>query len=349
MPQRVEAFNSINMKCAFVLILLLLCPIFVLAEERVDINTASQEQLETLIGIGAVKAQAIIDARPFSSVDDLLKVKGIGEKTLQKIKEQGLACVDCAQSTQKSEIQNPKSETNSNDENSNVQNMTTQSGDVGLPAGSPTSGEAAYPGGIFLNEILPSPEGADEENEWIELFNSNDFDVDLSGWKIQDSTGTQTTYVIPKNTGVAENGFLVFKRPDTKMTLNNDEDALTLLYPDGKTADSASYVKATANQSYNKTDGDWRWSLTLTPGATNIITAIQPKTSSKNLPKAKKSDKNNTSEAGLAGLSQASSVKNKISNGKSPWFLFFTALAITIVSATSVLLFKLKFLKNERT
>jgi competence ComEA-like helix-hairpin-helix protein len=63
-------------------------------EGQIDINTASKTELEELYLVGPVKAQAIIDSRPFNSVEEILHIYGIGEKTLQGIKEQGLACVD---------------------------------------------------------------------------------------------------------------------------------------------------------------------------------------------------------------------------------------------------------------
>jgi competence protein ComEA len=59
------------------------------AEGVVNINTAGAAQLQQLPGIGSTKAKAIIEHRktqPFKSVEDLAKVKGIGEALLSKIK-----------------------------------------------------------------------------------------------------------------------------------------------------------------------------------------------------------------------------------------------------------------------
>jgi len=53
----------------------------------VDINTASKKELSSLNGIGAKKAEAIIayrDANCFKSVKELVKVKGIGNKIVEK-------------------------------------------------------------------------------------------------------------------------------------------------------------------------------------------------------------------------------------------------------------------------
>ncbi len=53
----------------------------------ININTASKEQLDALPGIGKTKAQAIIDGRPYQKPEDIMKVKGIKQKTYDKIKD----------------------------------------------------------------------------------------------------------------------------------------------------------------------------------------------------------------------------------------------------------------------
>ena len=59
------------------------------SDGKININTADSETLQTLRGIGEVRAQAIIDYREqygdFETVEDILKVSGIGEGTLEKI------------------------------------------------------------------------------------------------------------------------------------------------------------------------------------------------------------------------------------------------------------------------
>ena len=58
---------------------------------RININTATSQELQTIRGIGPTMARRIIEYRQtsggFSTVDDLTNVKGIGEKTLEKLRD----------------------------------------------------------------------------------------------------------------------------------------------------------------------------------------------------------------------------------------------------------------------
>jgi len=59
------------------------------AAERVDPNAASVASLRRLPGIGPQKAQAVVAERengPFSGADDLQRVRGIGPKTVEKLR-----------------------------------------------------------------------------------------------------------------------------------------------------------------------------------------------------------------------------------------------------------------------
>jgi len=52
-----------------------------------DINTATLAELDTLPGVGPSTAQRIVDGRPYGAIEDLMRVKGIGQATFDKLKE----------------------------------------------------------------------------------------------------------------------------------------------------------------------------------------------------------------------------------------------------------------------
>lgn len=60
-------------------------------EEKINLNTATEAELQTISGIGAKKAQEIIRFRdeqgPFKTVEELKNVPGIGEKTVDRLKD----------------------------------------------------------------------------------------------------------------------------------------------------------------------------------------------------------------------------------------------------------------------
>jgi len=63
----------------------------VMAESgKININNASKEQLMTLKGVGEEIADRIIEyrkAQPFKTIEDLMNVKGIGQKRFEKLKD----------------------------------------------------------------------------------------------------------------------------------------------------------------------------------------------------------------------------------------------------------------------
>jgi len=65
----------------------------VFAAEKIDINTAPLEELIKIIHIGETRASQLISLRPFSTLDELTKIKGLSEARVNDIKSQGLAWV----------------------------------------------------------------------------------------------------------------------------------------------------------------------------------------------------------------------------------------------------------------
>lgn len=80
--------------------------------ELMDINSASEQELATLKGIGDVRAKAIVKHRPYKGKDDLVKKKIIPQKVYDEIKDQIIAKQDTAAAMKKEE---PKSEMKKSD------------------------------------------------------------------------------------------------------------------------------------------------------------------------------------------------------------------------------------------
>ncbi len=151
----------------------------------------------------------------------------------------------------------------------------------------PTFTRTPAPGGLYVNEFMPDPAQdwnddtlADDNDEWIEIYNANAFSVDLSGWKLDDvANGGSAAYTIPGGTHIAANGFLLFYRAATNLALNNSNDDVRLLQPDDTVADTISYKTSLSNAAWARVpDGANYFSIYCppTPNASNCSVAPTP-------------------------------------------------------------------------
>jgi DNA/RNA endonuclease YhcR with UshA esterase domain len=135
---------------------------------------------------------------------------------------------------------------------------------------------------VLLNEFLPAPHSVDWDNdgtadhndEWIELYNAGPAVVGLGGWQLDDvAEGGSGPYTIPADQIIQPGGFLVFFKRDTGIALNNDEDWVRLLRPDGTVADEVHYTHSPGyDRSFSRTvDGGGHWTddYAVTIGAPN--------------------------------------------------------------------------------
>ncbi|MFZ5363880.1 MAG: lamin tail domain-containing protein [Patescibacteria group bacterium] len=142
---------------------------------------------------------------------------------------------------------------------------------------------------IFINEILPNPEGSDD-TEWIEIKSIDIEPLDLSGWKLDDDEDGSRPYKIPDGTIISPGQFLIFKKSETKLAFNNTFDAARLLDLDGEIFFETSYDEVPEGASWARDEsGNFEWTTHLTPGEENIFEFKEKATAKKLTFSSKKS------------------------------------------------------------
>ncbi|MBU1167880.1 lamin tail domain-containing protein, partial [Patescibacteria group bacterium] len=126
---------------------------------------------------------------------------------------------------------------------------------------------------VVISEIMPNPEGPESSEEWIELHNQGDVDVNLGFWQLDDQPEGSKAYQIPADTIILAQSYLVFYNKESKISLNNSEDQARLLDPEGKLKSDMTYEEtAKENISFIRTsDNALKWTNTPTPGLPNIL------------------------------------------------------------------------------
>ncbi|MFH1875254.1 MAG: lamin tail domain-containing protein [Pseudomonadota bacterium] len=156
--------------------------------------------------------------------------------------------------------------------------------------------EYDYSSQIRINEVLPNPVGSDDE-EWIELYNAGDQDVDLLGWTLDDAEGGSAPFKIEESFIIKAEGYLILERSKTGVVLNNDSDSVVLLDPAGAQISAYQYESCQEGASWAYFEGEpgetgatteWLETKELTPGEKNLVSALEIASASENKKQATK-------------------------------------------------------------
>ncbi|MDY0302945.1 MAG: lamin tail domain-containing protein [Candidatus Moranbacteria bacterium] len=144
---------------------------------------------------------------------------------------------------------------------------------------------------LRINEVFPNPAAKGEDNEYIEIYNFGDKNIDLTGFTLKDATQSGG-YVFPAETEIKPGEFLLIYKSVSKISLNNTEEQIYLLDDNENQIDFLEYFKTKEESSFgfDEVENTFRWSKNLTPGAKNIFDPAPsgkskiPKKSYKNFP-----------------------------------------------------------------
>jgi hypothetical protein len=120
-----------------------------------------------------------------------------------------------------------------------------------------------YSNAIFISEFSP-------KEKWVEIVNESNYTQDISGWGISDSKD-KASFKFPENSFIAPKNFLLLSSDLVGSILSEKGGSLFLFYPSGDIRQQIDYEK-TADISIARSNGEYFYTKTATPGAKNIIT-----------------------------------------------------------------------------
>jgi hypothetical protein len=98
---------------------------------------------------------------------------------------------------------------------------------------------------VVINEVEANPAGADEGNEWVELYNPSGYAVDIGGWMLSTTHETTVTLTIPDGTVIDPGHYLTFGYQD--QWIDNEEERVLLIDSSFDEVDATPYQYDTYN------------------------------------------------------------------------------------------------------
>ena len=121
-----------------------------------------------------------------------------------------------------------------------------------------------YPDNIKITEFMPCPKKGDKE--WVEIYNDNDENVELTDWKIDDKDGGSSPQFF--STTIKKHKYAVIELSSYKLN-NSGDDEVRILNPDGEEVDKTSYKGCVTEYSYSLDGEEFKLTSKTTPGEDN--------------------------------------------------------------------------------
>ena len=111
--------------------------------------------------------------------------------------------------------------------------------------------------GLKIDAILPSPQKG-ETVEWIRIINTSNEKICLNGWRLDDILEKGSKPFKIRGGSIASGGVRTFRKPETRLSLNNSDDCANLINPLGDVVDRICYGKTHKNEVFTHDGGDWQ-------------------------------------------------------------------------------------------
>lgn len=125
---------------------------------------------------------------------------------------------------------------------------------------------------LEITEILPNAVGSDTGNEFIEIYNPNNFSVELSGYVLYVGPQLEGKYTFPTGLTIAAHDYKSFTNGDINFNLLNTSSKVLLALKNGiVVSEVLPYQSPKEGQSWAFIDGIWQYTDYPTPGRENVF------------------------------------------------------------------------------
>lgn len=123
---------------------------------------------------------------------------------------------------------------------------------------------------VIITELLPNVSGADDGQEYIELFSYGDEPADLSQVRLVVGVGMQKSFTFPADTVIPPHSYAIFRADQIAFTLANSEGQVALQFDDGTLLDQTpAYSDAKDDMAWAYINGFWSYTNQPTPASEN--------------------------------------------------------------------------------